>query len=602
MNDKTGTEGLAQQLAKASQHLRASDPASALRIAETLPDGQQTQYLKALSLSALCRFDEADALFQRALSGAAQPGEVLSNHANMWLRAGRADLAVSLYEKAAKLPSAPANVSLSLARALLLTDRLAEALAILRQHLSQNSQDSDAWHLLGNSLKADEQFDEARQAYDKAVDFSESSVDARLSRAHLSRMQGNKAGAWADLRAALNGQMNNVSVVLAAARQLARDGEVDSTKGAYQRALGLNPARQDVHAEYNRFLWEVGHDSEYLSSYRWAAGQVPSEAKQRLLLEAGFLAARADQKDVARAFFRDVLVQEPQHRGSLLGLAQVADEDDRDRAWEKAMAVAGDDPDIRLGFAWHLLNRGEALAAEKILADTVPRGSKQLWYAYDSTAARILGRDRYEDYYDLDRLLSVRELEVPSHFGTLSLFLEAIDEALAPLFVRKVAPPDQSLFGGQQTLGALWDTANSVLLELKRAMISAAEAFWQDLSVAEGHPLFRTTKKPLRYGGSWSVRLTSGGGHTDHIHTNGLFSSANYIKVPRDMTSPDHERAGYLRMGRPNLENLQLGAERFVKPEAGCLILFPSYMWHGVEPFQSETPRITTPADFVELT
>jgi hypothetical protein len=34
-----------------------------------------------------------------------------------------------------------------------------------------------------------------------------------------------------------------------------------------------------------------------------------------------------------------------------------------------------------------------------------------------------------------------------------------------------------------------------------------------------------------------------------------------------------------------------------VKPEAGKLVLFPSYMWHGVEPFESDAPRLTVAFD-----
>ena len=62
------------------------------------------------------------------------------------------------------------------------------------------------------------------------------------------------------------------------------------------------------------------------------------------------------------------------------------------------------------------------------------------------------------------------------------------------------------------------------------------------------------------------------------------------------------EGAGALRFGRPPLDDPRLTAERHVTPEPGLLVLFPSYMWHGVERFEAAGPRITTPADFAPET
>lgn len=61
------------------------------------------------------------------------------------------------------------------------------------------------------------------------------------------------------------------------------------------------------------------------------------------------------------------------------------------------------------------------------------------------------------------------------------------------------------------------------------------------------------------------------------------------------------ERAGWLRLGVPGVAGLELDAERYICPEAGAAILFPSYMWHGVEPFQSDDVRVTAPFDLLPV-
>jgi hypothetical protein len=57
-------------------------------------------------------------------------------------------------------------------------------------------------------------------------------------------------------------------------------------------------------------------------------------------------------------------------------------------------------------------------------------------------------------------------------------------------------------------------------------------------------------------------------------------------------------RAGWLRLGKPGIATQPaLDADFAVEPKRGHLVLFPAYMWHGVEPFQSEQPRMTVAFD-----
>ena len=97
--------------------------------------------------------------------------------------------------------------------------------------------------------------------------------------------------------------------------------------------------------------------------------------------------------------------------------------------------------------------------------------------------------------------------------------------------------------------------------------------------------------------GAWSVRLSSGGYHVDHVHQRGWLSSAFYVAVP-PMMKPEAARAGWLRFGRPGVTTRpELAADHHVRPEPGKLVLFPSYLWHGVEPFASDVPRLTVAFD-----
>ena len=72
-------------------------------------------------------------------------------------------------------------------------------------------------------------------------------------------------------------------------------------------------------------------------------------------------------------------------------------------------------------------------------------------------------------------------------------------------------------------------------------------------------------------------------------------SSACYISLPPEMRDED---AGALAFGIPDAElGLDLPPRRIVRPKAGQLVLFPSYMWHGTIPFESSEPRLTVAFD-----
>jgi uncharacterized protein (TIGR02466 family) len=109
------------------------------------------------------------------------------------------------------------------------------------------------------------------------------------------------------------------------------------------------------------------------------------------------------------------------------------------------------------------------------------------------------------------------------------------------------------------------------------------------------HPLLGQPRdRPIRFAGSWSVRLSGGGYHANHVHPDGWISSALYIVLPPDLGDAE---AGFLVLGQPQAQlGLDLAPTRVVEPKPGRLALFPSWMWHGTRPF-GEGERMTVAFD-----
>ena len=60
----------------------------------------------------------------------------------------------------------------------------------------------------------------------------------------------------------------------------------------------------------------------------------------------------------------------------------------------------------------------------------------------------------------------------------------------------------------------------------------------------------------------------------------------------------DESDAGYLVLGKPPFKTKdELEPDYSIKPKAGSLILFPSYVWHATQPYQGKGNRLVVAFD-----
>lgn len=122
-----------------------------------------------------------------------------------------------------------------------------------------------------------------------------------------------------------------------------------------------------------------------------------------------------------------------------------------------------------------------------------------------------------------------------------------------------------------------------------------------DIGKGVDHPLTIRNSGEYRFNGCWSVKLTGGGRHVNHIHSEGWISSAYYASVPAE-TQSGEGKAGWIKFGEPPFVTApEAPPQKWIQPEAGLLVLFPSYLWHGTEPISEGATRITAPFDVVPV-
>lgn len=240
----------------------------------------------------------------------------------------------------------------------------------------------------------------------------------------------------------------------------------------------------------------------------------------------------------------------------------------------------------------HLL-RNDRVGDAISLIDVELSGERasQVW-PYAAIAWRLAGDARSTWLERNGELVQVYDLKptMPS--------LDALAQRLRAIHVAKGQFLDQSVRGGTQTDGPLFSRIEPEIRALRSAVVDAVRNYVSALPTSvPRHPLLGPRRDcPIRFAGSWSVRLRDAGFHTGHVHPQGWISSALYVAVPGPSTGGD-PHAGWLSLGLPPpaLLSAKLDA-REIEPAPGRLVLFPSWMWHGTVPFK-QGERLTVAFD-----
>jgi tetratricopeptide (TPR) repeat protein len=334
-------------------------------------------------------------------------------------------------------------------------------------------------------------------------------------------------------------------------------------------------------------------DPEFASALENATRTEPGSVPLALLLAE--LLWRAGELDAAELTARRLLRREGADAAVHAMLAAILLEAGRaGEAEAHALEAAADHPDesVLLNLVSILLARGAADdAAAFIGTQLLRRPDAPAWLALEATAARVLGKERYRELYDYERLVRVFDLEAPRGWSSMAELNEALALTLAERHRFTAQPLEQTLRHGTQTSRSLLTDTDPAVRAILQAFAAPIEEYRRQLPTASGHPLTRANNGTSRFTGAWSVRLHRNGYHVNHYHPDGMLSSAYYVQVPAE-TAESALRAGWLKFGEPRYPVPGVEAAHFVEPRPGRLVLFPSYMWHGTNPIHGNEPRV----------
>jgi tetratricopeptide (TPR) repeat protein len=532
--------------------------------------------------------EAAGAAFNEALR--LEPGDpqINSNYANLRAAVGDSDAALELYGRA--IAAAPSFLDARFNRAMLLEKmgRLDEALEELDQLIARKSTEARFHSARGAVLRSLDRLSTSADAFDKALALDPKRLVALHGRARVAMERG-EDGAAALYEKALAVGGSNAELRLGLAEALEAEGRASEGLNLLADTVASQPEWPQGQALLARMRWEAGEGKAFTRTLEAAAEALRSPALWGTL--AATLAGADLHAEAADAAARGAALS-PDDASLRLAEASYASRAGlMDRAGNLFAGLPPGLNGLSLSKAWHALRIGSYEEAAMLLdsaRDDDP-SAIEAW-ALTGLAWRLTGDSRVDWLYNQGGLVGVDDL------GLDETEIEAIASRLRSLHRTRAHPIAQSLRGGTQTRGRLFERGEPEVMQLGERIRVAVDRYWQALPpLDETHPLLRHRNGHPHIAGSWSVRLTGGGFHVAHYHSRGIVSSAAYLVVPR--TEALHE--GWLEVGGPPADlNLPLEPLRQIEPMPGRLALFPSFMFHGTKPF-SEGERLTAAFDVV---
>lgn len=477
----------------------------------------------------------------------------------------------------AALRSVPAHDIAAIARAGLLATSLfrdEEALPYLRSAAERHRDNALLWQVYGLSSRAAGDLSVAVRALDHARALAP--ADPRIAHgAARSRLEaGHDAIAAFEWARRLAPTDASVVLGLAAARFAMADlhGAIDVVASVVSR----QPTWIEGQATLAR-LRRLAGEADPFTGYRTAIAGMPREpALWQALLTTLQLAERYHDIPGVIDAARRAVGEQP---GFAL-MAAIAADEMGDRSAAAAYFDHAPETASVSAIIWHVrsLIRRERLtdAAALALRGVALHEGNALW-PYVALCWRLLDDQRWK-WLEGDAGF-VRVFDLRPMLGDY----EALVSRLRALHVARAQPLDQSVRGGTQTDGPLLSRVDPEIVRLRDAIRDAVSRYIAALPPPDAaHPLLNTMRAPIRFAGSWSVRLAATGHHADHVHPHGWISSVLHIALPPAMGA---DGAGWLTLGACGGLLPEVAPFRTIEPKPGHLVLFPSTMWHGTRPF-----------------
>ncbi|WP_102796657.1 tetratricopeptide repeat protein [Bowmanella denitrificans] len=554
-------------------------------------------HIYALSLRKLGRLHESESAFNQAIKIAPNDPEVHNNFGNLQKQKGNVEKALALFQQALDLKPGFADASYNAGLLHFEQKRFTSALALFGHALDAKPAFVSAAVMFASCCMELGQIDMALERLTKLINLVSDKDRILLSLAQCHRAKGQYQLAIECLRES----RLSASCCKELATNLFLNGKCEEAEQILLDALKQEPGNLSLHQGLSEIRW-LNSDTAWLKSYEDALRGSPENWALRCdlsnkLLKAGYLpqaeavlnATSATDWPTQALLLKGHILRE---QGQLAAAKSTL---------EIAVSQSKREAQVLNELMLCYLATEDFDAANQLCTELTERYSEnQAWWSMRAACLKLSGNlTAYRQLYDLDRFVKAYELPCPDGFTAITDFnLQLLDD-LEKLHSSRNHPLVQSLRTGTQTEGHLFRRDEGSIKLLEQQLRYVVEQHIDTLPKDHTHPFLQRISREVIFSGAWSVRLNKSGFHRNHYHSEGWISGSYYVSVPNAVNQQGN---GWIKFGQAELgRQISMQADYMIKPQAGTVVLFPSMMWHGTEPFDDNQYRVTVAFDIVPI-
>ena len=544
-----------------------------------------TLHLMALIKKAQNQLDEAERLMRSAIAHALSEGAYYNDLGVVLQARGEYGEAMRVYRAAMALAPETAAVRANIVRCLIGADDLQQAEREASAFVAAQPS-PESWTLLGQVQRAMERHDQALGSAEAALRCAPKLRGLQYNYAMALERVGRSGEALEIYERLAKVDLDTAELALNYIRALFAAGRKKDAETVAEQSIQMWPGVTTLHTVLARIRWLRGEGENCTelteAELLWRR---PSDLALRLACADAL--HRGGHFTKALTALDEALRYAPQSGQLLSAKAVILDELDRpDDALELLRAVAEAAPQARSSrrnMLSVLLRCGRAVEALTLVRELrAQEPDEQYLLACECTALRMLGDPLYRQWCDHQRLVRTYTIEAPEGHFTAESFNASFANLLRGQHRSSANPLDQPRPNFSQTPRNLLTHTDPLF----KTFLSAVEPHVRDyisrLPESAGSITARRGKQ-YRYTNLWSARLIKDGFQPSHVHDRGWISGI-YIAAEMPDEGGQNPHSGWLKFGEPNKPPPECGVERMIEPKAGQLVLFPSYIWHGIAP------------------
>lgn len=572
----------------AHELLRQGDAVGAERVLSPvfnqLKADASVMHLMGLIKKAQNQLGEAERHLRGAISYALSEGSYYNDLGVVLQAKGEHPEAARVFRAAIALLPDSGAVRVNLVRCLMACGQLNDAEDEARAYIAATP-GPEAWTLLHQVQRAQDRHLDALRSAETALKFSPKLRGLRLNYAASLDRLGRAKEALPIYEGLVREDLETPDLALAYARALYGEGGKADAEAVLEQAVSIWGGVGNLQGALARMRWLRGEGERSTALLEQEIERRPKDLALRLMCADVLHRGGHDAK--ALVVLDESLRAAPDHPSLLTARGIVLDElgrlDDALKAFRRADQLAPGAEATERNMLSTLLRAGkpeEALGMARTMRQYAP--DDQFLVACVATALRMLGDPAYGRFYDYPRYVRSYDIPPPRGFFTTDNFNAALAEVLRAQHRTNAHPLDQSLTHGTQTGRSLLSIDEPNFNAFFGAIDAAVRDYVASLPLGLDDPVGRRKSDRRRIASCWSVRLGEGGFQPNHVHDQGWLSSAYYAALT---PAKGKGRSGWLKFGEPHRPMPGCAADHYVEPRVGLLVLFPSYMWHGTEPF-----------------